>query len=84
MEAEDKPYNVYFLEKMDGAKRIGPPMSKDWDAAEILIQTLAIFYKSTLVLLGSNYITSHKMYNETVNIARNLTALNTIQCLMRD
>ena len=51
MEAEDKPYNDYFLEKMDGAKRIGPPMSKDWDAAEILIQTLAIFYKSTLVLL---------------------------------
>ena len=77
MEAEDKPYNDYFLEKMDGAKRIGPPMSKDWDAAEILIQTLAIFYKSTLVLLGSNYVTSHKMYNETVNIARNLTALNT-------
>ncbi|CAD5318112.1 unnamed protein product [Arabidopsis thaliana] len=26
---------------------------------------------------GSNYVTSHKMYNETVNIARNLTALNT-------
>ena len=77
MEAEDKPYKDYFLEKMDGAKRIGPPMSKDWDAAEILIQTLAIFYKSTLVLSGSNYVTSHKMYNETVNIARKLTALNT-------
>ena len=77
MEAEDKPYNDYFLEKVDGEKKIGPPMSSDWDAAERLIQILAIFYKSTLVLSGSTYVTSHKMYNEIINMARNLTTLNT-------
>ncbi|KAL9293625.1 putative ribonuclease H-like superfamily, hAT-like transposase, RNase-H [Arabidopsis thaliana] len=77
MEAEDKPYNDYFLEKVGGEKKIGPPMSSDWDAAERLIQILAIFYKSTLVLSGSTYVTSHKMYNEIINMARNLTTLNT-------
>ncbi|CAD5318537.1 unnamed protein product [Arabidopsis thaliana] len=77
MEAEDKLYNDYFLEKVDGEKKIGPPMSSDWDNAERLIQILAIFYKSTLVLSGSTYVTSHKMYNEIINMARNLTTLNT-------
>jgi len=77
MEAEDKLYNDYYLEKVDGEKKIGPPMSSDWDAAERLIQILAIFYKSTLVLSGSTYVTSHKMYNEIINMARNLTTLNT-------
>ncbi|CAD5324764.1 unnamed protein product [Arabidopsis thaliana] len=62
---------------VDGEKKIGPPMSSDWDAAERLIQILAIFYKSTLVLSGSTYVTSHKMYNEIINMARNLTTLNT-------
>ncbi|KAG7552336.1 Ribonuclease H-like superfamily [Arabidopsis thaliana x Arabidopsis arenosa] len=77
MEAEDKPYNDYFEEKVDGTKRIGPPMADDWDAADRLIQILAIFYNSTMVLSGSTYVTSHKLYSEIVNIARNLTALNT-------
>ncbi|KAG7599385.1 hAT-like transposase RNase-H fold [Arabidopsis suecica] len=77
MEAEDKPYNDYFEEKVDGTKRIGPPMADDWDAADRLIQILAIFYNSTMVLSGSTYVASHKLYSEIVNIARNLTPLNT-------
>ena len=29
------------------------------------------------MLSGSNYFNSHKMYNEIINMARNLTTLNT-------
>ncbi|CAE6132008.1 unnamed protein product [Arabidopsis arenosa] len=75
MEAEDKPYNDYFLEKEDGKKRIGPAVRDDWEKVDRLVQILEIFYKSTLVLSASNYVAAHKLYNEIVSITRNLGAL---------
>jgi len=75
MEAEDKPYNDYFAEKEDGNKRIGPAVTKDWENVDRLVQILEIFYKSTLVLSASNYVASHKLYNEIVSITINLGAL---------
>jgi len=40
-----------------------------------LFQILEIFYKSTLVLSSSNFVASHKLYNEIVSIIRNLGTL---------
>ncbi|XP_010468709.1 PREDICTED: zinc finger BED domain-containing protein RICESLEEPER 2-like [Camelina sativa] len=77
MEAEDKVYNDYFLEKVDGTKRIGPPMPSDFDEVERLVSTLVIFYKSTLVLSASNTVASHKLYNEIVSVTKNLSELTT-------
>ena len=75
MEAEDKPYNEYFLKIVDGEKRIGPPTSVDWEAVDRLVQFLIIFYNSILVLSASNSVSSYKLYNEIVTITRNISAL---------
>ena len=36
MEAEDKLYNDRFYEFENGAKRVGPPQLRDWNAIEKL------------------------------------------------
>lgn len=75
MEAEDKLYNEYFQETMDGKKRVGPPTRDDWDAVEGLVRFLVIFYNSTLVVFASNSVNSYKCYTEIVTIERNLIKL---------
>jgi len=50
-------------------------VTKDWENIERLVQILEIFYKCTLVISASNYVASHKLYNEIVSITRNLGAL---------
>ncbi|EOA22943.1 hypothetical protein CARUB_v10003680mg, partial [Capsella rubella] len=77
LQAEDKPYNDYFLERVDGHKRFGPPMKDDLDEVSAFVQVLGIFYNSTLVLSASNSVASHKIYNEIVSITRNLTIYST-------
>ncbi|XP_018462833.1 zinc finger BED domain-containing protein RICESLEEPER 2-like [Raphanus sativus] len=76
MEAEDKLYNEYFQETMDGKKRVGPPTRDDWDAVEGLVRFLVIFYNSTLVVFASNSVNSYKCYTEIVTIERNLIKLS--------
>ncbi|XP_009151481.2 zinc finger BED domain-containing protein RICESLEEPER 2-like [Brassica rapa] len=76
MESEDKPYNDYFMETVDGKKRIGPPSRTDWEEVERLVHFLVIFYNSTLILSASKSITSHKIYNEIVTITRNVCMIS--------
>ncbi|XP_033141105.1 zinc finger BED domain-containing protein RICESLEEPER 2-like [Brassica rapa] len=76
MEAEDKPYNDYFLELENGKKRIGPATRTDWEEAERLVHFLVIFYNSTLMLSATKGITSHKIYNEIVTITRNVSKIS--------
>ncbi|XP_019095980.1 PREDICTED: zinc finger BED domain-containing protein RICESLEEPER 2-like [Camelina sativa] len=77
MEMEDKLYNDFFLEVVDGEKRIGPPQFADWNAVERLVKFLAIFYKSTLVLSASASVASYKCYGEIVTIEKSLMVLST-------
>ncbi|XP_024009944.1 zinc finger BED domain-containing protein RICESLEEPER 2-like [Eutrema salsugineum] len=76
MQAEDRLYNDYFKERVDGTKRIGPPLEEDWLAVDRLLNFLVIFYNSTLVLSATNSPRSHKCYNEMVTIERNLISLS--------
>ncbi|KAJ0237265.1 HAT protein [Hirschfeldia incana] len=76
MEAEDKPYNDYFMELENGKKRIEPPSTRDWEEAERLVHFLVIFYNSTLMLSATKGITSHKIYNEIVTITRNVSKIS--------
>lgn len=34
MMAEDKPYNDYLQERVDGKKRHGPPARDDWEVID--------------------------------------------------
>ena len=77
MEAEDKPYNDYFKEIVDGQKRVGPPSKEDWEAVDRLVQFLIIFYQATLVMSASNHVTAHKLYHAIVTVTRNISALST-------
>ncbi|XP_010412394.1 PREDICTED: zinc finger BED domain-containing protein RICESLEEPER 1-like [Camelina sativa] len=77
MEAEDKLYNDYFCETVEGKKRIGPPSKDNWDEIERLVRFLVIFYNSTVVVSASSTVSSYKCYNEIVTIERNLLALST-------
>lgn len=77
MEAEDKLYNDYFCEKVEGKKRVGPPSKENWDEVEKLLKFLVIFYDSTLVVSASSTLSSYKCYNEIVTIERNLIAMST-------
>lgn len=76
MEAEDKPYNDYFNEIIDGQKRIGPPAKEDWEAVNRLVQFLIIFYKGTLVLSASNTVDAHKLYHAIYTVTRNISLLS--------
>ncbi|XP_013656438.1 zinc finger BED domain-containing protein RICESLEEPER 2-like [Brassica napus] len=76
MEAEDKPFNDYFLELENGKKRIGPACTRDWEEAERLVHFLVIFNNSTLILSATKGITSHKIYNEIVTITRNVSKIS--------
>lgn len=77
MEAEDRPYNDYFNQIIDGKKRIGPPAKEDWEAVSRLVQFLIIFYKATLVLSSSNTISAHKLYHAIYTVTRNISLLST-------
>lgn len=76
MAAEDKPYNDYFNETIQGTKRIGPPSKADWEAVNRLVQFLIIFYSATLVLSASTSACSHKLYHAIVTVQRNISALS--------
>lgn len=76
-EAEDKPYNDYFNEIVEGKKRIGPPEKEDWEAVNRLVQFLIIFYKATLVLSASNTACAHKLYHAIYTVTRNISLLST-------
>ncbi|XP_019089035.1 PREDICTED: zinc finger BED domain-containing protein RICESLEEPER 2-like [Camelina sativa] len=76
MEDEDKLYNDYFLELVDGVKRKGPPSYTDWRAIERLVKFLGLFYTATLVVSASTKTCSYKCYGEIVTIEKNLTTLS--------
>lgn len=75
MKIEDKLYNDYFVERVDGKPRIRPPTKADWDDVEILVKFLVISYNSTLVVLVSSSLSLYKCYNDIVTIERNLISL---------
>ncbi|XP_013624086.1 PREDICTED: zinc finger BED domain-containing protein RICESLEEPER 2-like [Brassica oleracea var. oleracea] len=77
MEAEDKPYNDYFNEFVQGEKRIGPPTKVDWEAVDRLVQFLIIFYQATLVLSASTSVCAHKFYHAIYTVTRNISGLST-------
>ncbi|KAL0665850.1 hypothetical protein Bca4012_028554 [Brassica carinata] len=77
MEAEDKPYNDYFNQIVDGQKRVGPPSKEDWEAVDRLVQFLIIFYQATLTLSATNHVTAHKLYHAIVTVTRNISVLST-------
>ncbi|XP_010480915.1 PREDICTED: zinc finger BED domain-containing protein RICESLEEPER 2-like [Camelina sativa] len=76
MEDEDKLYNDYFLELVDGVKRKGSPSYTDWRAIERLVKFLGLFYTATLVFSASTKTCSYKCYGEIVTIEKNLTTLS--------
>lgn len=76
MEAEEKPYNNYFNEIIQGKKRIGPPSRADWEAVNRLVQFLIIFYRATLVLSASTSACAHKLYHAIVTVQRNISAMS--------
>lgn len=77
MEVEDKPYNDYFNEFVQGVKRIGPPVKEDWEAVDRLVQFLIIFYQATLVLSASTSVCAHKFYHAIYTVTRNISGLST-------
>ena len=74
MVAEDKLYCDYFeeTEKETNLKRVGPPTDDDWEEVARLAKFLKIFYNCTLTFSSSNTVTSTLIYNEIVDIERNL------------
>uniref|UniRef100_A0A1J3IT19 Putative AC transposase n=2 Tax=Noccaea caerulescens TaxID=107243 RepID=A0A1J3IT19_NOCCA len=73
MRTNEMPYLDYFKETVEGKVRIGPPTDCDWEAVDRLVQFLHIFYESTLILSASKSVAAHKIYNEIVNITRNIS-----------
>lgn len=57
-------------------KKYWPPSKTDWDAIEMLVEFIIIFYNSTLVVSTSNYVSCHKCYNEIVTVEKKLILLS--------
>lgn len=51
---------------------IGPPQKNDWDNAGYFIEFLKVFYKVTMKISGSRYLTSNLFFNELVKMHVNI------------
>jgi len=51
------------------------PSNTDWDEAKILVQLLAFFYKVTLKISGSTFVTSNRFFHDVCGVERHLNAL---------
>lgn len=74
---------IRFYEFENGAKRVGPPQLRDWNAIEKLCWFLIIFYNSILVVSASTSLNSHRCYGEIVTIATNLVLSSSSDSDMR-
>ncbi|KAH9658754.1 BED-type domain-containing protein [Citrus sinensis] len=75
MAEADKPYEAYFLEKENKAKRVGPPGPEDWESAGRIVKFLKVFYDATLLFSASLSVTSNLCYDTIGLIENSLTAL---------
>ncbi|KAH9781073.1 BED-type domain-containing protein [Citrus sinensis] len=71
----DKPYEAYFLEKENNAKRVGPLGLEDWESAGRIVKFLKVFYDATLLFSASLSVTSNLGYDTIGLIESSLTAL---------
>ncbi|KAH9743717.1 BED-type domain-containing protein [Citrus sinensis] len=71
----DKPYEAYFLEKENNAKRVGPPEPEDWESVERIVKFLKVFYDATLLFSTSLSVTFNLCYDTIGLIESSLTAL---------
>ena len=71
----DKPYEAYFLEKENNAKRVGPPRPEDWESAERIVKFLKVFYDAALLFSASLSVTSNLYYDTIGLIESSLTVL---------
>lgn len=71
----DKPYEVYFAEKENNVKRMGPPGPEDWESAKRIVKFFKVFYDVTLLFSDSLSVTSNFCYDIISLIESSLTAL---------
>ena len=71
----EKPYEAYFLEKENNAKRVGPPGPEDWESAERIVKFLKVFYDAILLFSTSLSVISNLCYDTIGLIESSLTAL---------
>ncbi|KAH9782184.1 BED-type domain-containing protein [Citrus sinensis] len=71
----DKPYEAYFLEKENRAKRVGPPGPEDWESAGRIVKFFKVFYDATLLFSASLSMTSNLCYDTIGLIESSLTTL---------
>uniref|UniRef100_E3WH24 Transposase n=1 Tax=[Saintpaulia] hybrid cultivar TaxID=911500 RepID=E3WH24_9LAMI len=74
---------VEYFEEVDGSekkKRVGPPMEKDWEKAQVFVNFLKRFYDTTLQLSASKKTTSPLIWEEIVSLGTiiNDTIVNTL------
>ncbi|XP_031095080.1 zinc finger BED domain-containing protein RICESLEEPER 1-like [Ipomoea triloba] len=69
---EDKLYDSYFQEDENGKRRVGPPLSDDWENVRRLVQFLKIFYDATLAFSSYKNVTSSHCFNDICTIEANL------------
>ena len=55
----DKPYEVYFVEKENNVKMVGPLGPEDWESAERIVKFLKVFNDATLLFSASLSVTSN-------------------------
>nr|GLL21739.1 zinc finger BED domain-containing protein RICESLEEPER 2-like [Ipomoea trifida] len=72
MVGEDKLYDSYFQEDENGKRRVGPPLSDDWENVRRLVQFLKIFYDATLAFSSYKNVTSSHCFNDICTIEANL------------
>ena len=72
----DANYTKYFEEESLNGKRIdGLPIQHDWEKAQVFVKFLRTFYKVTLRISGSLYVTSNLFVNEICEVQGNLKEL---------
>lgn len=87
LESDDNAYGDYFFGGDDedvstntrATRRrkkknivIGSPQKTDWDSARYFIEFLKVFYKVTMKISGSRYLTSNLFFNELVKMHLNI------------
>ena len=71
----DKPYEVYFAEKENNIRRVGPPKPNDWESAERIVKFFKVFYDATLLFSASLSVSSNIYYDTIGLIESSLTTL---------
>ncbi|KAK1367911.1 hypothetical protein POM88_034003 [Heracleum sosnowskyi] len=75
---EDVSTNTRKRKRKD--RVVGPPGMDDWENARYFLQFLKVFYKVTVKIYGSKYLTSNLFFNELVKMHVNIGKM----CSSRD